>query len=78
MFKALTAVSAMMVAQTMSLIMSRLSTAQPAKPGYFESPAVNNLDSASMLSASRGNNGELCPPPHMGALKKAPANRTGQ
>jgi hypothetical protein len=39
MFEALTAVSAMMVAQTMPLTMSRLSTAQPAKPGYFESPA---------------------------------------
>ena len=45
MFEALTAVSAMMVAQTMSLIMGRLSTAQPANRD-IEGPAVNYLDSA--------------------------------
>jgi hypothetical protein len=48
MFEALTAVSAMMVAQTMSLTMSGLSTAQPANREYFESPAVNYLDGASL------------------------------
>ena len=48
MFEALTAVSAMMVAQTMSLTMSGRSTAQPREPEYFERPAVNYLDGASL------------------------------